>query len=66
MISVGHKFQESKGQSLNDEVTRLVRYFKTKEGFSHYRLFEPLTSQSYFVLLTFWQSSKHYKRATRQ
>lgn len=39
---------------------------RQEHGFLHYRLLEPLTEQDDYVLLTFWQSAKHYRQAIRQ
>ncbi len=66
MISISHKFRNESGdnnQLVKDELVKLVEYYKAKDGFSHYRLLEPITSRGGTILLAYWKSMKHYQRA---
>jgi len=65
MISIVHKLTGmNEQQTAQAEVAQLVSQYRQKDGFSHHRVVTlPASSQQ--ILLTFWLSKKHYRRAIR-
>ena len=66
MISVAHKLSKT-NESPNfwSEAADTVALYQEKDGYSHHRIIT-LPASSENVLLTFWQSKKHYREAMSQ
>lgn len=61
-ISVCHKSASPLEKQAKQQLIATGEQLKNQPGFLHYRLLEPAAHGESYVLLTFWQSAKHYRQ----
>ena len=48
------------------QVSQIASQLEQKAGFLFYRLLKPVAPEDPYTMLTFWQSRRHYRNATRE
>ncbi|MEM8859267.1 MAG: hypothetical protein AAGD96_13150 [Chloroflexota bacterium] len=64
MISVSHKLKSLNNLSDKSALQQHIAYWQEKDGFVGFRLLEPSSYRKSYILLTYWQSKKHYRMAS--
>ncbi|MEM9775263.1 MAG: hypothetical protein AAF902_11835 [Chloroflexota bacterium] len=64
MISVSHKLKDLNTGTSQREIQQHIDYWRQKDGFVGFRLLEPSSYRKSYILLTYWQSKKHYRMSS--
>ena len=64
MISASYKLKNV-GETPLNEIQKIVAYCQQKHGFVNHRVLEPSPLRKSYILLTYWASSKDFRKAMR-